>query len=91
MLLCGTVDELERLPAGTSTLSYFFCQATDACLNNARAVLRGLIYQLLDQEPSLIGRVRKKYDHAGKKLFEDANSWDTLSKMLISILEEPSL
>ncbi|KAK2052002.1 NACHT-domain-containing protein [Colletotrichum caudatum] len=91
MLLCGIIDELEKLPAGTRTLSYFFCQATDARLNNATAVLRGLIYQLLDQEPSLIGRVRKKYDHAGTKLFEDANSWDALSKMLISILEEPSL
>ncbi|KAK2038165.1 WD40 repeat-like protein [Colletotrichum somersetense] len=91
MLLCGIIDELEKLPAGTRTLSYFFCQATDARLNNATAVLRGLIYQLLDQEPSLIGRVRKKYDHAGKKLFEDANSWDALSKMLISILEEPSM
>ncbi|GKT96934.1 LOW QUALITY PROTEIN: beta transducin-like protein HET-E4s [Colletotrichum tofieldiae] len=91
MLLCGIVDELEKMSADTRILAYFFCQATEVRLNNATAVLRGLIYQLLDQEPSLIGRVRKKYDHAGKKLFEDANSWDALSKMLINILEEPSL
>ncbi|KAJ0165378.1 Vegetative incompatibility protein HET-E-1 [Colletotrichum tanaceti] len=91
MLLCGIVDELENMSADTRILAYFFCQATEVRLNNATAVLRGLIYQLLDQEPSLIGRVRKKYDHAGKKLFEDANSWDALSKMLINILEEPSL
>ncbi|GKT50172.1 vegetative incompatibility protein HET-E-1 [Colletotrichum spaethianum] len=91
MLLCGIIDELEKTSAGTRTLSYFFCQATDVRLNNATAVLRGLIYQLLDQEPCLIGHVRKKYDHAGKQLFKDANSWDALSKMLISILKEPSL
>ncbi|OHW95965.1 vegetative incompatibility protein het-e-1 [Colletotrichum incanum] len=91
MLLCGIVNELEKMSADTHILSYFFCQGTEVRLNNATAVLRGLIYQLLDQEPSLIGRVRKKYDHAGKKLFEDANSWDALSKMLINILEEPSL
>ncbi|KAK1974645.1 LOW QUALITY PROTEIN: WD40-repeat-containing domain protein [Colletotrichum cereale] len=89
MLLCGIIDELKKDPA--KQLSYFFCQATDVRLNNATAVLRGLIYQLLDQEPSLIGRVRKKYDHAGKKLFEDVNSWDALSKMLSSILEETSM
>ncbi|KAK2025787.1 WD40 repeat-like protein [Colletotrichum zoysiae] len=89
MLLCGIVDELEKLPA--RTLSCFFCQATEPHLNSAESVIRGLIYQILDQHPSLIGRVRKKYDHAGKSLFEDANSWDALSKMLFSVLEEPSL
>ncbi|GJC88129.1 vegetative incompatibility protein HET-E-1 [Colletotrichum liriopes] len=91
MLLCGIVDKLEKMSVDTRILAYFFCQATEVRLNNATAVLHGLIYQLLDQEPSLIGRMRKKYDHAGKKLFKDANSWDALSKMLINILEEPSL
>ncbi|GKT52382.1 vegetative incompatibility protein HET-E-1 [Colletotrichum spaethianum] len=91
MLLCGIIDELEKTPADTRTLCYFFCQATDSRLNNATAVLRSLIYQLLDQNPSIIGRARKKYDHAGKKLFQDVNSWDALSKMLFSILEESSL
>lgn len=90
MLLCGIVDELEKLPAGTYILSYFFCQATDVRLNSATAVLRGLMYQLLDQEPSLIGCVQKKYDHAGKQLFEDINSWDALSQILLSILQELS-
>ncbi|KAK1987242.1 WD40-repeat-containing domain protein [Colletotrichum cereale] len=80
---------LETLPA--RTLSYFFCQAAEPHLNNATAVVRGLIYQILDRAPSLIGIVRKKYEHAGKSLFEDANSWDALSEMLFSILEEPSL
>ncbi|GKT56724.1 vegetative incompatibility protein het-e-1 [Colletotrichum tofieldiae] len=48
MLLCGIIDELEKTPADTRTLSYFFCQATDARLNTATAVLCGLIYQLLN-------------------------------------------
>ncbi|KAK1595384.1 WD40-repeat-containing domain protein [Colletotrichum navitas] len=89
MLLCGIVDELEKLPA--RTLSCFFCQATEPHLNNATSVVRGLIYQIFDQHPYLIGRVRKKYDHAGKSLFEDTNSWDALSKMLFSVLGELSL
>ncbi|GKT43277.1 vegetative incompatibility protein HET-E-1 [Colletotrichum spaethianum] len=87
MLLCGIINELEKQPSNTF-LSYFFCQATDMRLNNATAVLRGLIYLLLDQRPSLIERLRKKYDHAGKQLFEDVNSWDALSKMFIMILQD---
>ncbi|GKU14611.1 unnamed protein product [Fusarium langsethiae] len=48
MLLCGIIDELEKDP--DNRLSYFFCQATEARLNNATAVLRGLIYLLLFED-----------------------------------------
>ncbi|WYZ42067.1 hypothetical protein EsH8_V_000962 [Colletotrichum jinshuiense] len=91
MLLCGIVDELQKLPPGTGTLSYFFCQATDVRLNNATAVLRGLIYLLLVQRPALTASLRGKYDHAGKRLFEDVNSWDALSNMLIGVLQGPGV
>jgi hypothetical protein len=36
-------------------------------------VLRGLIYLLIDQQLSLVSYVRKKYDYAGKALFEDVS------------------
>jgi len=89
MLLCGIIDELEKEP--DQCLSYFFCQATDARLSNATAVLRGLIWLLAVQKPSLISHVREKYDHAGKKVFEDGNAWEALSKILDSITNDPSL
>ncbi|KAM0444400.1 hypothetical protein ACHAO4_010201 [Trichoderma viride] len=89
MLLCGIIDELEALKA--YRLSYFFCQATEARLRSATAVLRGLIYSLIVQQPSLIYHVRDKYDHAGKQLFEDNNAWTALSKILKSILDDPYL
>jgi hypothetical protein len=66
MLLCGIVDELNQSTAGKALLSYFFCQATDSRINKATAVLRGLIYMLVTQQPSLISHVRDKYDQAGK-------------------------
>jgi hypothetical protein len=74
MLLCGIVDELNISTAGTPLLSCFFCQATDSRINKATAVLRGLIYMLVSQQPSLISHVRTKYDEAGKVLFEDVNA-----------------
>lgn len=91
MLLCGIVNELKKSMAKTDLLSYFFCQTTDSRINNAIAVLRGLVYLLIDQQPSLISHIRKKYDHAGKILFEDTNAWVALSEIFTNILQDPSL
>jgi NACHT domain/Heterokaryon incompatibility protein (HET) len=91
MLLCGIINELKKSMAKKDLLSYFFCQATDSRINNAIAVLRGLVYLLIDQQPSLISYIRKRYDHAGKILFEDANAWVALSEIFTSILQDPSL
>jgi len=74
-----------------SLLSYFFCQATDSRINHATAVLRGLIYLLILQQPTLIQYVRKKYDDAGKTLFRDTNAWFALSEIFSSIVRDISL
>ncbi|KAK3307177.1 NACHT domain-containing protein [Chaetomium strumarium] len=90
MLLCGIINELKST-CNSSLLSFFFCQATDASINNATAVLRGLIYLLVDQQPSFISHVRKKYDAAGNPIFRDVNAWVALSGIFASILNDPSL
>jgi hypothetical protein len=91
MLLCGIIDELNNSIANTALLSYFFCQATDSRINNATAILRGLIYMLISQQPSLVSHIRKKYDHAGKSLFEDTNAWVALVKIFTDMLQDPHL
>jgi hypothetical protein len=91
MLLCGIINELKSSIVKTDFVSFFFCEGTDVRINNATAVLRGLIYLLVDQQPSLIQYVREKYDHAGKMLFEDVNAWTALSRILANILQDPSL
>ncbi|KAG9247178.1 hypothetical protein BJ878DRAFT_580904 [Calycina marina] len=85
MLLCGIIDNLEETanaaPAFSRCLmSYFFCQATDLRINNATAVLRGLIYLLADQKPALL-----------QHLFVDKNAWYALSEIFTNILQDPSL
>jgi hypothetical protein len=90
MLLCGIIDELENA-ANDVTVSYFFCQSTDSRINSATAVLRGLLYMLVDQQPSLALHVRKKYDYAGRSLFEDANAWVALTKIFADVLLDPHL
>lgn len=91
MLLCGIIDELSNFAHETSTVSFFFCQATDVRINNATAVLRGLIFMLVDQQPSLIFHVRRQYDKTGKQVFEDVNAWEALSEILTSILRDVRL
>jgi Cdc6-like AAA superfamily ATPase len=100
MLLIGIVDELERQLArlkqaeqstSPTLLSYFFCQGIDSNLNNATAVLRGLIYLLAVQQPSLASNLREEYKHSGSKLFEDTNAFVALSKILMGMLRDPTL
>lgn len=101
MLLIGIVEELERLPAQTmpgilstsqaTALSYFFLQGTDSNLNNATAVLRGLIFLLAVQNPSLSSHLREKYEQSGAKLFNDGNAFFALSDILSGMLRDPSL
>ncbi|KIN09022.1 hypothetical protein OIDMADRAFT_48858 [Oidiodendron maius Zn] len=91
MLLCGIVNELENTKAKTDLLSYFFCQATDLRISNATAVLQGLLFLLINQQPSLVSHIRTRHDHAGRTLFEDANTWYALYEIFTNILQDPSL
>ncbi|KAF5526116.1 Vegetative incompatibility protein HET-E-1 [Colletotrichum aenigma] len=85
MFLCGIINELAD--DGAEPV-YFFCQATDSRLNTATAVLRGLIYVLLEKRPSLIQFVRENHIYGGKRFSEDANSWTALGKILAKMLSQ---
>lgn len=91
MLLCGIIDELTRLFGDTANISFFFCQATDVRINNATAVLRGLIYSLVKKQPSLLAHLKSQYDYTGKALFEDINAWNALSRIFTDILKDATL
>ncbi|KNB19003.1 hypothetical protein FOXG_16393 [Fusarium oxysporum f. sp. lycopersici 4287] len=80
MLLCGIIDELEKESA--KRLSYFFLP---------RGVLRGLIYLLIIQQPSLISYVRTKYDTQEEKRFESINAWAPLTDIFMDMLNDPAL
>lgn len=90
MLLCSIINDLVKESPKERNVVYFFCQATDARLDNAEAVLRGLLYGLRKQE-ALKKRLVAEYKDAGDQLFEDANHWAALSRILLSTLEDPDL
>lgn len=76
---------------GPFVLSYFFCQSTDAKLNNAVSVLRGLIYLLVDEYNLPISHLRKEHDRAGSQLFDGPNALYALWTILSDMLNESNL
>ncbi|PNP49220.1 hypothetical protein THARTR1_10022 [Trichoderma harzianum] len=91
MLLCGIVDEIKRSATQANAITFFFCQATIPTINNHLAVLRGLIWLLVDQQPTLISHIREQYDPIGNELFEGPNAWYSLANIFRSILQDERL
>ncbi|KAI9777756.1 MAG: hypothetical protein M1839_008551 [Geoglossum umbratile] len=92
MMMIALIDELSKdLKHGSCVLSYFFCQSTNSRLNNAVAVLRGLIYLLVVKQTTLIRHLRKRYDTAGVQLFEGPNTLYALSAILSDMLNDSRL
>ncbi|RTE76831.1 hypothetical protein BHE90_008686 [Fusarium euwallaceae] len=92
MLLSGIINGLEPFTrlgnSGTDTsLSYFFCQATNSGLNNSAAVLRGLAYLLVEQQPCLLSHVR---DEASLSPGH-CNSGVAIRDILSEMLRDPAL
>ncbi|EHK48663.1 hypothetical protein TRIATDRAFT_53809 [Trichoderma atroviride IMI 206040] len=95
MLLCSIIDGMSSTAEPNNqdacTPSYFFCQASDLRTNNATAVLRGLIYMIVDRQPILVSHARNRYDRAGDQILTDSNSWETLSKIFSAIVQDRRL
>lgn len=91
MLLCGIIDELSSQHDAEILVSYFFCQAADSRINSATAVLRGLLYLAIKQQPLLITHIQEKYKDGGEMLFQDTNAWTALSEILSNILSDTRL
>ncbi|KAL7957195.1 NACHT domain-containing protein [Trichoderma compactum] len=89
--LCGIVDEIKRSASHANAISCFFCQATIPTINNHLAVLRGLIWLPIDQQPFLISHIREKYDPIGNELFEGPSAWYSLANIFHNILQDERL
>ncbi|CAJ0554953.1 Ff.00g134660.m01.CDS01 [Fusarium sp. VM40] len=91
MLMCGIIDELEASRLGNTEhpffLSYFFCQATNSGLNSYTAVLRGLIYMLVTQQPSLLSHLDDKREYIAAHW----NSRVVMEEIFRSVLADPGL
>ena len=94
MLLCSIINKLNCAPPNniyTCCLAYFFYQATNKRINTAIAILRSLIYMLINKQQSLIQYIKKAYNYTSKALFKDANSQVAILEILKNILYDLAL
>ncbi|CAG8267750.1 unnamed protein product [Penicillium salamii] len=96
MLLCGIIDELRptinlKDSQAKTILSFFLCQATVPKLSNAHAVLRGLVYMLVDIQPSLLFHAQKRFRDTGEPRFGNSEAWTALCNIFVDILRDSSL
>ncbi|EFR01951.1 vegetative incompatibility protein HET-E-1 [Nannizzia gypsea CBS 118893] len=86
MLLCGIIDHLSDPGAKHIPPSFFFFQESDSQLNNATAVLRGLIYLLAIQHRSFLEYLQERYSLSGGTLFADPDNFFALSNVFRNML-----
>ena len=88
MLMIALVRELSKpLPGNPPTVTAFFCQSTDIRLNNAVAILRGLIWKLAMNQPRLARILRQKYE-SDRSLLDGPNAVFALFSALTLMLNE---
>lgn len=93
MLLCGIIDELQRVakperkPTRPSNVIYLFCRAGDAQSDNAAAVLRGLLQLVFVQQQALWTKYKEA--KATELLPLDVSSWDDLEALFVQVLRDP--
>ncbi|KAM0530419.1 hypothetical protein ACHAQF_008174 [Verticillium nonalfalfae] len=91
LLLCSIINELSETSRETEKPAFFFCQNSDKRLNSGTAVLRGLIFFLIDQHPQLMSHVREEYCKKGNNLFINKNAWVALSRILTNMVVDTLL
>lgn len=67
--------------------TYFFCDAKDNTRNNAVAIIRGILFQLVEQKKELIGHILPSYEVQREQLFSQ-NSFETVWKFFIAMVND---
>jgi len=82
---------LEQSDSSNSVLACFFCDNKDINTNNAVAVLRSLLYQILCQQPKLFCHIQDEYKKQGSQLLNSRNALQTLWRILQNMLLQSTL
>ena len=88
MLMIALARELSiKVPGNSPPVAKFFCQSTDLRLNNAVAILRGLIWKLATNQPRLARIFRRKYK-SDQSMLSGPNAVFALFSVLTLMLNE---
>jgi ankyrin repeat protein len=92
MLSIFIAKELERTLEGLQDVSFlqYFCDNKDDKRNTAVAIIRGMIFQLLQLQPKLMDYILPSFEIHNKSLFT-ASSFETLWRIFETMLRDPVL
>ncbi|KAF2228494.1 WD40 repeat-like protein [Viridothelium virens] len=91
MIMTALIDEISRRMRDSSNheiLAFFFCQDSVKDLRDAVAVIRGLVFHLVSQQPILTCHLLKSYAEAGDSLFEGLNALHSLWRVLLEVVKD---
>lgn len=89
MIAIGLIEELLQFCRKSSNaMTYFFCQNADSQLNTLEGMIKGLIVQLLDQQPALKKCLRSRWDTTTNSFDRDLTSWKTLWHILLEMIDQ---
>lgn len=67
--------------------TYFFCDAKDNTRNSSVAIVRGLLFQLLEQNKDLISHILPIYEVQKKQIFQQS-SFETIWRILLAMIND---
>lgn len=67
--------------------TYFFCDANDNTRNNAVTIIRGILFQLLEQKKELIGHILPSYEIQREQLFSHS-SFETVWNIFLTMMND---
>jgi hypothetical protein len=94
MLMIGIIRYLANtrvLQDKFPSLSFFFCQGANNKLNKPVAVLRNLMWQLLQKQKQLFHHLGDQYKTTGANLFEEDTAVFNISNILREMLKDEKL
>ncbi|KAL8998435.1 MAG: hypothetical protein Q9188_006099 [Gyalolechia gomerana] len=87
MMSIGLIERIPRPQDGSTVVTYFFCQNADYKLNTIEAIIKGLIYRLVNQQKELKESLRRRWDTANRCFDEDFTSWRVLWHVFLEMLD----
>lgn len=83
VLASTIIEEIQSLPS--FTLVYFFCKHKDPHRDNFKAVLRGLVVQLLHRQPDLLPYVYERCTSSGEVTLESLTLLKDLFESILGV------
>jgi hypothetical protein len=91
MLSIFLIEELDKIAQSQGALlAYFFCDNRDNRRNTAVAILRGLIYQLIQRRPKLLKHIVPIFKVQKETLFNNS-SFKSLWRIFESMVQDPGI